>query len=220
MFISVSQAKARLLNPDNLANRFNIGRDIKSREEKYAKNAESRISESSQETQNCSSEIQESQSIESLSTGVIHRQLKSAGRCGPRLSTEERTGIAIEAAISEFGFDGRKKTQKEIAAEHGITQVAVAKIKNGTGGTVDNSAIEDALEIARNKALDRLMTSLGLITDDKISALNAKDISLFAANMARVVEKTIPDRDRQQNINLVVYAPELRNEKAYETVEI
>jgi hypothetical protein len=64
------------------------------------------------------------------------------------------------------------------------------------------------------------MDSLGQITSDKISVHTAKDISAIAANMSKVVKDTIPDKVQPQSINLVVYTPELRNEKSFEVIEI
>jgi hypothetical protein len=195
MFITEDQARERLSSPENLANRFNIGAARAKREESL--HAENESQEKEQQP---------------LSTGIEHRELKRAGQRRSWLSSEERTEVAIAAKIGQ-------QTQQEIAQEHGISQIAVAKIKAGNG-LVDETSVETALEQARSKALDRLMTSLGLLTDDKISGASAKDISVIASNMARVVEKTMPDRERQGNINLVIYAPELRNEKSFDIVEI
>jgi hypothetical protein len=38
--------------------------------------------------------------------------------------------------------------------------------------------------------------------------------------MSKVVKDTIPDKVQPQSINLIVYTPELRNEKTYEVIEI
>jgi hypothetical protein len=85
---------------------------------------------------------------------------------------------------------------------------------------VNQAAIDEALEAARNKALDKLMLSLGLLTEEKIEPLKAKDLASVANSMANVVMKTLPQASPQGQINLVIYSPEIRSEKAFEVIEI
>jgi hypothetical protein len=201
MFITEERARERLRSPANLANRFNIGNDKAIREESIYVQKEISQEKESSETPGCL-----------RAESIQHKEIGRTGRRGPWLSVEERTEIAIEAKLGE-------KSQTEIAQEHGISRQGVAEINAGVGAR-DKNAVDEALETARNKALDRLMTTLGLITNDKLSALNAKDLSNIASNMAKVVEKTIPDADRNAAINLVIYSPELRSEKAFNSIEI
>jgi DNA-binding XRE family transcriptional regulator len=213
MFITGEEARRRAASPDNLANLFNINKTKAERERSLnAKDAQSGISKTEEEGSSIGTKEQESESIQSLSTGLEHRELRSPGQRRSWLPTEERTQIAIAASTS-----GR--SQEEIAQEHGISRQAVAQIKAGSG-LRDEKALEDAIELAREKALNRLMCALGLLTDDKISSCDAKAISHIAANMAKVVEKTMPDDKKQQVVQLIVYAPEQRSEKSFNVVEI
>jgi hypothetical protein len=228
MFITPEEARARFASPDNLANCFDINKAKKAREERLnAENAQSGIPETQDAAPISGFEEPESKGFESLPAGtesvggigdrISHERLRTPGNRRPWLSATERTEIAISAKTS--GIDGPRKTQEEIAQEHGISRIAVAKIKAGNG-LVDEIAVEEALERARNKALDRLMTSLGFLSDDKISALDAKGISHVAANMARVVEKTMPKQEVQQPVQIVIYSPEPKQEKSFDVVEI
>jgi transcriptional regulator with XRE-family HTH domain len=214
-----------LASPSNLANRFNISA---SRERANATKDRREATDEAREEESLE-QAEESGSFEPLSAEAIREpehgsdritlaSLPRTGRRGPWLPTEKRTEIAIAARTSGLS-GGPKETQQEIAERFGISRQGVAHIKEGAG-TVDNKAVEQAIESARNKALDRLMASLGLLTDDKLSGCSARDISSIAANMSRVVEKTMPDRDRMGNINLVIYSPELKTEKSFEVVEI
>jgi|SRR5215831_350697 len=218
MFITEDQARQRLSSPDNLANRFNLAARRVEQERSINATGHSREARIETEAAESGQQEKESGSIQSLPAGAInceqveHRSIPRTGRRGPWLSVEERTEIAIDAKIS-----GRK--QETIAQEHGISRQAVAQIHAGLG-LRDESEVAHAIEIARNKALDRLMASLGLLTDDKLSGCKATDLANIAANMSRVVEKTMPDKDRQGNINLIVYTPEIRSEKSFEVVEI
>jgi hypothetical protein len=215
MFITEDQARERLSSPDNLANRFNINaaRQKRAPEEAHAQETPSPETPDLETNSAARPKIEDGKIEDGGGVQPIeHRTISRPGQRRSWLPTTERTEIAIEAKLGE-------RRQEEIAAAHGISQVAVAKIKAGEG-LQDEAGVEQALEIARSKALDRLMKSLGLLTDDKISALNAREISAVAANMARVVEKTMPDKDRQGHINLVIYTPELRSEKSFEVVEV
>jgi hypothetical protein len=127
------------------------------------------------------------------------------------LTREERNEIAVRSRLGE--------SQVALAREFNTTQPNVSYIERGKTKT-DEEKVESAINQVRDKALERLMHSLGLITDDKLSGCSAKDLSTIASNMSRVVEKTIPRAEVDNKINLVIYAPELRQEKSFKTIEI
>jgi hypothetical protein len=64
------------------------------------------------------------------------------------------------------------------------------------------------------------MTTLGLITDDKLSGCSAKDLSVIASNMGRVVEKTLPKAEAPDRLTLIVYSPQVRSENSYASVDV
>jgi predicted transcriptional regulator len=213
MFINESQLEERLKNPRNLANRFkNRGIDATN---------DSRGGGAEEKREEVLPQGEKSTSIGALSAipqQISFRTLKRPGNCRPWLSKSERTGIALAAT------SGRK--QKEIAEEFGVQVSTVSDIVNGTrrapdsDRSIEEAKVAAALDKVRERAIDKLMSSLDQITGDKVSAHNAKDISVICANMARVVQQTIPQEKATQQINLVVYTPELRNEKSFESVEI
>ena len=128
------------------------------------------------------------------------------------LSVEERTEIAIAARSGE--------NQTVVAERHGVTQAEVSYIERGRVKNTDEAKAESELEEVRRRATDRLLASLGLLTDDKISGCSAKDISLIAANMGRVVMGTMPQQNNQAGINLIVYAPSLKSESGFKVHEV
>jgi predicted transcriptional regulator len=128
------------------------------------------------------------------------------------LSVEERTEIAIAARGGE--------NQTVIAERHGVTQAEVSYIEKGKIQGTDEEAVESELETVRRRAVGRLLASLGLLTDDKISGASAKEISVIAANMGRVVQNTMPQQNNQAGINLIVYAPTLRAESGFKVHEV
>lgn len=126
------------------------------------------------------------------------------------LTVEERTEIATRARI---GID-----PKEIASEFNTTVGNVSSIKHGNA-RINESEVESRIEKVRDLALERLMTSLGFMTNDKLEKCSAKDLSTIAANMSRAVEKTGP-REGNNNTQVIIYAPEIRKETSFKVVEI
>jgi hypothetical protein len=80
--------------------------------------------------------------------------------------------------------------------------------------------VDNAIERVRELALDKLMESLGLLTEEKVKKSTARDISVVAANMSRVVENVTP-KQVGGNVQLVLYAPNrVANESDFAIVEI
>ena len=136
----------------------------------------------------------------------------SRGRNKVALSEEVRTEIAIRARAGE--------TQTELAEEFSLVPSTIHCIEKGKTKGIDEKKVDADLDIVKDKALDRLMVSLGLLTDDKLSGCSAKDLSVIASNMGRVVEKIQPKAEQPDNINFIIYTPELKQERAFQVVEI
>lgn len=198
MFLTEEQLNERLNNPRNLANRIKGG-----------KHASSRIPEA--ENQIFAAERPEEEK------GIQFREIKRPGNNRTWLSQSERTEIAI-ASIGE--------KQTEVARRYGVEVSTVSdivnnarRVENGPRST-DQLKVDMALDAVRVTATNKLQASLNLLTEDKISGHNAKDISAICANMAKVVQQTIPQEKGGQSINLIVYTPELRKEANFDSVEV
>ena len=107
---------------------------------------------------------------------------------------------------------------KEAAQVFGIGESVVREAKNSKNPEV-RDGVNDALERVRSLALDKLMNSMCLMTDDKMNAASVRELSAVAANMSRVVERTGP-RDSGANVQLVIYAPQQRKEESYQVVDV
>ena len=143
---------------------------------------------------------------------VDERTIKLPGKNKINLTSNVRTEIAIRSRLGE--------SREELAEEKSISPITVTNIKKGHTKGIDEKKVESAIAEVRDKALDRLMASLGLLSDDKLTGCSAKDLSVIASNMGRVVEKTHPKSEAPDNINFIIYAPELKQEKSYEVIEI
>src|SRR5438477_336801 len=74
------------------------------------------------------------------------------------------------------------------------------------------AAVYGRLRTVQDKAIERLMLSLNLLDDEKLEKCNATDLSKVAANMSRVVDRTIPKESSQgSQVNLVLYAPKQKD---------
>lgn len=149
-----------------------------------------------------------------FSSSTVHEVvIKSPGKNRVNLTTEERTEIAIRTRTGEKNVD--------LAKEKNLSQLTISNIKTGKVQGVDEDKVNDVVNEVRDKALERLMHSLGLLTNDKLSGCSAKDLSVIASNMGRVFEKTAQQKfEDKSHINLIIYSPELKQETSFPVIEI
>ena len=70
-------------------------------------------------------------------------------------------------------------------------------------------------------AMNKLLESLGYMTTEKLDKCKATDLSSIAANMSKVVSNVRTKTDQTGPVvNVNVYAPELRNERTFKTIEV
>lgn len=137
----------------------------------------------------------------------------SAGRQLPRLPDEVKQEIVERAASGT-------ERQKDIAVEYGITQADVSYLKRSSNERERESA--SALEKSiKDQACEKMMLAMGLITQEKLEKLKVRDLSNVSTAMAKVLNVVAPKNANQAPlVNLVVYAPEVRDEKSFKIVEI
>lgn len=210
MFLDEETAKSRLNSESNLINRI-LG----------ISNSNSEISDSDSD-----SEIQRNLNLEFPEKSNLVSESKSRvlnkNRSGRLKGIPDFDPMTNEIAGTLAHFD----TQKNVARAFGMTQANVGLLENGRERKRDpelNDRIERNLGIVRDKALDRLLSSIDLITEDKLESIGAKDLSTVASNLSRVVEKTLPKREESRvNSQLIVYAPTILNsgEDKYSVIDV
>jgi len=117
------------------------------------------------------------------------------------------------------------KTSREVAEETGYSarQVRSLKIASPDHQTLDKklaNAIDQKLDQCRDKALDRLMESLGLLNNEKMEKCNAKDLSAVAANMSKVAANSSRAGVAGNQFNVVIYAPRQKELKEFDCVDV
>lgn len=135
----------------------------------------------------------------------------SAGRKLPRLPERIKQEIADKALTGEY-------TQKELAEEYGVSQPAIGAIKRSA--EAKNLAIIDNVdEQVKNMAVEKMMLAMGLIDEDSLTQLRATELASISSQMAKVYAAANP-KQNQVAVNLVIYSPEIKEEKSYPVVEI
>jgi hypothetical protein len=134
------------------------------------------------------------------------------------IEPEKRTPPADTNTRILAGTLSRQQPAKEVAAALNLTIDQVYKAKNSKNPAVANGR-DAAISRVQELALEKTIQALGLMTDEKFFNANLKDLSIVAANMARVVEKTAA-KESSTSIQLVVYTPEQRSERSYRTIDV
>ena len=130
----------------------------------------------------------------------------------PKLDSEQKDEIAFRARAGE--------KQTSLAEEFGVSQSAIGEIEQGRT-KVNEVEVTKRLDQVQDVAMEKLLQSLGYITPDKMDKCKATDLSSIAANMSKVVSN-VSRKDSQTGpvVNVNVYAPELRNERTFKTIEV
>lgn len=130
----------------------------------------------------------------------------------PKLDQETKNEIAFRARAGE--------TQVSLAEEFNVSQSAIGEIEQGRT-KVNEAEVNRRLDAVQDVAMNKLLESLGYMTTDKLDKCKATDLSSIAANMSKVVSNVRNKTDQNGPIVQVqIFAPELRNEKTYKTIEV
>lgn len=114
-----------------------------------------------------------------------------------------------------LGAAAHLDTAKSVAREFNVSREHVANLKHGiidrpSGVREDLAeAIEQIKKPIHETAADLVAKTLGLITDDKLEAVDkVKDLTAIAKDLSHVVEKTSPRSESGTKVNVVIYKPE------------
>ncbi len=137
-------------------------------------------------------------------------------------------GRGLEAQVAAAAL-GRVLPHKEAARITGYCENHVSRLSRGITTQDDHTRVikEDLKEKTdqkmveiRDEAVTKLMLAMGMIGSENLSRCNARDLSIVASNMSRVVERTLPKEANSNNLNLVVYAPQQKSLGDFEVVEV
>jgi predicted transcriptional regulator len=116
-------------------------------------------------------------------------------------------------------------TQRQTAEVFGVSQSVVAQ--SATGKIGGKPATEDRVakrisreENIKDTALTKLMMTLGLINQEKLEDLDAKGLAQVGSHLAKVSQSLTPQQNAGNQVQLVVYAPQMRDEGRFKVKEI
>ena len=99
---------------------------------------------------------------------------------------------------------------------------------NTSGQRLPNAALGDSavnsIEQVRQRAIEKILQAMDLITPEKMDNQTPAAISQVAANLSKIpanleTRKT-DDINRGNTVNVVVYSPPVKDEKQYKTIKI
>ena len=127
----------------------------------------------------------------------------------------------IRALIGSAAIEGNGK---EVAETFDVSLPTVYQAKEGnkSSGTPDEEArpvLESRVDRIKEQALDMTLKALEGITEDKLFNAKAKDLAAIASSSAGVYEK-LKGRETNSGAQVIIYAPQLRQESEYNEVHI
>lgn len=128
-----------------------------------------------------------------------------------KLSIEQKNEIAFRSRSGEG--------QKILGKEFGVSQSAIGEIEQGRT-RVDEVSINKRLDEVQDVAMTKLLESLGYITSDKMEKLGPEKLSTIASNMSKIVGNIKQKDDNGPRVVVQIYAPELKNENSYKSLDV
>jgi hypothetical protein len=104
-----------------------------------------------------------------------------------------------------------------------VANYVKGEISPGIADPILKAVVETRMEKAQEIAIDKLLGSLNKIDfEDKeqMKKIDARGLSQIASNLSRVVEQTSAKTNTDDRTRLIIYAPEIKNETHYSTVEV
>lgn len=167
-----------------------------------------------------------SSSIESPDFKLSHWQGYNNG--GPTgLSNDRGNGceeIPLETKVA-IATLAQTMPRREVAdmfdvCERTVSNYKAGEINRGKKDAALSSALEKSLDRIQDLAIERMVASIGFMTDDKMENSKAIELSAIAANMSKVIERTLPKEKQGPTIQVHVYAPRPSAERHFETIEV
>lgn len=114
-------------------------------------------------------------------------------------------------------------SQRDIAKSFDVCQKTVSNhaTASSIGRTDDARArFKQSREKIRDTALEKLMASMGVISQDKLNDLGPKDASIVAKNLAGVANSMSEHEGTAPTLSVTVYVPQPREESRYRVIDV
>jgi len=122
---------------------------------------------------------------------------------------------------SIIGFQAHFDTAKNVAENFGIAPITAHHAKESHGHRASRENIDSKLGQVKDLALDKMLKSMNVITDDKIARLTVKGALAVSKGMAEIVDRTSEKMPTPVGNQVLIYAPQIREDSDYrEAIEI
>ena len=118
------------------------------------------------------------------------------------------------------GVLAKTESAKDVADALDISKSSVYKASGTNAPAEVKAAVDNTTEKIRDLALDKLMGSLGIINDETLANVSAKDASSIARNLATVANQLSPRDAVASGATLIIYAPQQRQEKHFPVIDV
>lgn len=240
MFITQEQMEKRLKSPNNVVNVINSISNSSKSIESLESIENSEFANNSEDSENLEI-VKKNTTISNPTikgkiqdnTNIVQEQLpnetnsqRAARNARNNINYEESHGEytvnpsiqndIMRATIASLSLNG--ESSQEIQKEFGVT-------KNQIIGARDSKKIQKRIENNRNRvselALDKLMSTLGLLDTEEIASAKPEIQSRIASNLAKIVSSMERRENKEGNkISLTVVAPMQRNLDSYTTIDV
>lgn len=163
------------------------------------------------------------ESEELVESSVAIEQLKRGRGEGKKNTPDEVRKIIQEVSIT----NGRSRGI-DLAKQFGLSPSSVDAYKSGSNGLgqpknpdLVNQLNKIKAEIAESAA-KKARAAISHITADKMKDLSANKAAILARDLASVTKSMSPEDDQTGSVgpNFIVYAPQMKSEKAFEVVDL
>jgi len=162
------------------------------------------------------------------STNGRVEQLPARGRGPGNIEVPQ----SIKQLIGVSSIEDGRAESLQLAERFSISPSSVSAYTNGANSTATydkpNSELKKVNDGIRekitSKARSRLLKAINHITDDNLKGSKPRDLAAIAKDMSAVVKNMEPDSNSNltnlNNPTFVVYAPQIRREEVYETIQL
>lgn len=119
---------------------------------------------------------------------------------------------------SIIGFQARFDTAKNVAEAFDVAPITAHLAKESYSDPEARKEIKSKLGEVRDLALEKMLTSMGVVSSEKIKKLSVRGALNVVKTMAHVIEKTGEKDQNPGNTNIVIYAPQVKTESDFANV--
>lgn len=118
---------------------------------------------------------------------------------------------------------------KELQKSFGVSASSVSAYKNGSTSTSSYHERDEKLNNANNEVRNRiarltkrkLLSALDKMTDEKLAASKAIDLSSIAKNMSGIMTDMTPVvNNNVTNNKVLIYAPRMKDEEDFDVIDV